>query len=250
MMQSLGPGWLQQTPRIGTMLTIASGETAEVIAGCGFDWLFLDGEHGSLETADLRQMIQAVSGRCHCLVRIPALSAVPIAKALDLGAAGIIVPQVNTAEQATRAVAYCNYPPQGTRGIGLARAHGYGATFDEYVGTANDQVLTVIQVEHIDAVENLESIVSVPGIDCIFVGPYDLSASLGLTGQVDAPPVTEAIARVEQICRGRQMPLGVFGIDADAVAPYLERGYQLICAGIDSVLLRSAALRMVRQLSP
>src|SRR6187551_668477 len=111
---------------LGTMVTLASASSAEVLAGSGFDWFFIDGEHGPLETRELLAILQAVGHRVACIVRVPAADEVPIKKVLDLGAAGIIVPQVNTVEQAANVVGYARYSPSGSRGVGLARAHGYG----------------------------------------------------------------------------------------------------------------------------
>ena len=178
------------------------------------------------------------------------LDEVPIKKALDLGAAGIITPQVNTPEQAASVVDFCRYPPLGSRGTGLARAHGYGLQFAEYVAHANHRILVVVQAEHRDAVENIEAIVQVSGVDCVFVGPYDLSASLGRPGEVQHPEVIAAIERIESVCKAAKMPLGIFGLTAESVKPYIERGFSLITVGIDSVLLATAAKKLIAGLRP
>lgn len=232
---------------IGPMITLASSEVIEVMTLAGFDWLFIDGEHGPLEPGDLRALLTA-AGETPCLVRVPAIDQVPIKKALDLGAAGVIVPQVNSAEDAAKVVSWCRYPPVGSRGVGLGRAHGYGKTFQEYVERANDDVLVVVQAEHKDAVDSIEGLVRVPGVDCVFLGPYDLSASYGKTGQLDDPEIVAAIARVESVCKSNNMPLGFFGLNAEAVQPYIERGFSLICAGLDTVMLGSAAGRILKPL--
>ena len=179
---------------------------------------------------------------------MPAASEVPIKKALDLGAVGIIAPQVNTAEQAERVVQWSRYAPDGTRGVGLARAHGYGMRFDEYIKTANEQVAVIVQAEHAQAVENIEAIVKVPGIDAVLIGPYDLSASLGKMGQINDPAVTEAIDHVTDTCLAANIRLGMFGVTADAVKPYVERGYTLIVAGVDTLLLGTAAANLLSEL--
>lgn len=223
------------------MVTINAPEVTEILSNCGFDWLFIDGEHGAIDADDIRTILLAAGHRIDCLVRVPALDETPIKKALDLGAAGIIVPQINNAEQAAEVVDYCRYPPEGSRGTGLARAHGYGSKFEEYTSTANEKILVVVQAEHRDAVENIESIVSVPGIDVVFIGPYDLSASYGKSGQVNAPEVLSAIDRIESVCTAADMPLGIFGVTADSVESYVKRGYQLITAGVDSLLISKGA---------
>jgi 2-keto-3-deoxy-L-rhamnonate aldolase RhmA len=232
----------------GTMLTLPSPSAAEVLAGLGFDWLFIDAEHGPLETRELLGILQAVSHRIACIVRVPACDEVAIKKALDLGAHGIIVPQVNDPEQAANAVRFARYAPEGARGVGLARAQGYGQRFKEYVESANREIAVIVQAEHARAVENIDAIVGIAGIDAVLLGPYDLSASLGRMGKVDDDAVVAAIERVTRTCRGAGMPLGYFGVTAAAVRPYVERGYTLIVAGVDTTLLGGAARALLAEL--
>ena len=219
---------------LGTMLTLPSPELAEMISNCGYDWLFMDGEHGNLSTLDWQRMLQAVAGRSAAIIRVATNSEREIKKILDIGADGIIAPQVNTADEARHVVACCKYPPQGIRGVGLARAQGYGRSFADYMETANDSIAVIVQAEHIDAVNNIEQIVEVDGIDAVFIGPYDLSASMGLMGQVDHPEVVEAIDRVGRACQQRDISLGYFGTTAESVQDYVRKGYHLICAGTDA----------------
>ena len=233
---------------LGTMVTLSTPATAEILASLEFDWLFVDAEHGALETAELAAILQAVSRDVACVVRVPEASEVPIKKALDLGAAGIIVPQVNTAEQAADVVRFARYAPEGARGVGLARAHGYGMRFNEYVESANAEIAVVVQAEHARAVDNIEAIVRVPGVDAVLLGPYDLAASLGKMGKVDDPAVVAAIGRVTDVCKAAGMPLGYFGVSAAAVKPYVDRGYTLIVAGVDTLLLGQAARTLLADL--
>jgi 2-keto-3-deoxy-L-rhamnonate aldolase RhmA len=232
----------------GTMVTLTSPAVAEVLAGVGFDWLFIDGEHGPFETADIAAVLQTVRNDAACIVRVPTAGEVPIKKALDLGAAGIIVPQVNTAEQAADVVRWCRYAPQGARGVGLARAHGYGMRFKEYLESANDEVTVVVQAEHAQAIENIEAIVKVPGIDAVLIGPYDLSSSLGMLGRIGDPAVVGAIDHVTKTCLAAGVRLGMFGVTADAVRPYVEQGYTLIAAATDTMLLAGAAQSLLKQM--
>jgi 2-dehydro-3-deoxyglucarate aldolase len=167
---------------------------------------------------------------------------------LDLGAHGIIVPQVNTPEQAASVVRWARYAPEGARGVGLACAHGYGVTFAEYLSAANREIAVIVQAEHIQAVEHIEAIVRVPGVDAVQLGPYDLSASLGRMGQVDDPAVVAAIDRVIGACQAVGMPVGCFGIDAAAVQPFLARGCTLIVAGVDTLFLAGGATRLLDHL--
>ena len=230
------------------MVTLPTAATAEILADLGFDWLFIDGEHGPLESAEILSILQTVGDKAACLVRVPTAEETAIKKVLDLGAAGVIAPQVNTAEQAANVVKWSKYAPLGTRGVGLARAHGYGMSFQDYVDTANDRITVVVQAEHKDAVENIESIVRVEGVDAVLLGPYDLSASLGKMGQIDAPDVVEAIEHITETCLKANMPLGYFGVTAEAVEPYIGRGYTLIVAGVDTLMLGTAAKRLLGKL--
>ena len=233
---------------LGTMVTLPTASTAEILADAGFDWLFIDGEHGPLETSHILGILQAVGHRIACIVRVPACDEVAIKKVLDLGAAGIIVPQVNTAEQADDVVRYARYAPEGGRGVGLARAHGYGFRFAEYVASANAEVSVIVQAEHRLAVENIEAIVKVPGVDAVLLGPYDLSASYGKMGQISDPEVLAGIDRVTSACQAAGLPLGYFGISFDAVKPWMDKGYSLIVAGVDVLFLGNGARRMLKDL--
>jgi 2-dehydro-3-deoxyglucarate aldolase len=233
---------------IGTMVTLPTAATAEILADVGFDWLFIDAEHGPLEISDILAILQAVGQRVPCIVRVPAGEEEPIKSVLDLGADGVIVPQVNTADHAADIVRFARYPPLGERGVGLARAHGYGMRFQDYLDSANEQVAVVVQAEHAIAVENIDAIVKVPGVDAVLLGPYDLSASLGKMGLINDPIVTDAIDRVTASCRSAGVPTGYFGVTADAVRPEIERGHTLIAAGVDTLFLGVAAKGLLAQL--
>jgi 2-keto-3-deoxy-L-rhamnonate aldolase RhmA len=193
-------------------------------------------------------ILQAVGDKAACVVRVPEAAEVPIKKALDLGAHGIIVPQVNTAEQAAAVVRWSRYAPDGERGVGLARAHGFGLKFREYLSAANREIAVIVQAEHARAVENIDAIVRVPGVDAVLLGPYDLSASLGKMGQIDDPAVIAAIGRVTDACAAVGMPLGYFGVTASAVRPYAARGYSLLVAGVDTLYLANGAKALLAEL--
>ena len=225
----------------GTMITLPTPATAEILAEAGYDWFFIDGEHGPLGTTEVLGILQAVSHRVHCVVRVPEAAEVPIKKMLDIGAEGIIVPQVNTAEQAADIVRWCKYSPAGARGVGLARAHGYGATFQQYIETANDNVAVIVQAEHIESVNNIDAITSVEGLDAIQLGPYDLSASMNKMGQIQDPEVQSAIERVFEASKAAGLAIGCFGVTAESVEADIARGSNMICAGTDTVLLSQSA---------
>lgn len=232
---------------LGTLVSLPCPAVVEIMREIGFDWLFVDAEHGPLDVAEAQALLQAAGDTLPCLIRVPSDDEVYIKKALDIGAAGIIVPQVNSAEQAERVVRFCKYAPEGSRGVGIARAHRYGLRFQDYIEQANAKLAVIIQVEHRDAVANIEAITRVAGIDAVFVGPYDLSASLGKIGQVTAPEVVDAVAQVGEACLNAGLRLGIFGLTAVAVKPYLEQGYTLIAVGVDSLLLAQAAKALMAE---
>ncbi len=237
-------------PLIGTIVTLDAPAVAERLAEAGFDWLFLDGEHAPLDAARLQAILQAVGGRCPCLIRVPAIDEMWIKQALDIGAHGIIVPRIRSADEARRVVDWCRYPPQGARSVGVGRAQGYGARLDDYLARANDEIAVVLQIEHAEAIQALEDIAAVKGVDALFVGPYDLSASLGVAGKVTDSRVTEAIERVGETCRRYQLTAGIFGVDAEAVGPWRAKGFALIAVGIDTLFLGGAAEAALKALKP
>lgn len=226
---------------VGTIVTLPAPEVSEILSGAGFDWLFIDAEHSPLGFRDAQILLQAAGHGCPCLVRVPAGEEVWIKKALDIGASGVIVPQVHSAREAERVVRLCKYPPEGLRGVGVARAHGYGSRLGEYIASANEQVAVIVQAESAVAVRNIESIIKVPGIDAVFVGPYDLSSSLGKAGQLTHPGVTGAIDIVRKSCLDAGVRLGAFAADAPSARSFIEQGFTLLAVGIDTLFLDWAA---------
>ena len=230
---------------VAPLVTLNSPAVAELMAAVGFDWLFIDAEHAPLEPFQMQAMIQG-AGTTPCIIRLPVGEEVPIKKALDIGAAGIIAPQVNSADHARRIVQAAKYAPIGQRGLGIARAHGYGLKVREYMQSANDDTAVIVQAEHHDAVEHIRDIVRVDGVDGVLIGPYDLSASLGRPGAVDHPDVRSAIDRVRAACAEVQLPIGIFGLTAEAVQPYIEQGFTMIVVGVDTVYMANAAAAMLK----
>jgi 2-keto-3-deoxy-L-rhamnonate aldolase RhmA len=232
---------------IGTLVSLPCPPVVELLAATGYDWLFLDAEHGPFMPGEAQSLLQA-AGDCPCLIRVPASDDVWIKKALDIGAAGIIVPQVHTPEQASAVVRSAKYSPQGSRGVGLGRAHRYGLRFEEYLRAANRDSVIVIQAESRAAVDNIGQIAATPGIDAILIGPYDLSASLGHIGEVAHSEVKDAISSIRAACINAGVRLGIFGVNPDAVLPYMQNGFTLITAGVDTLLLHQAAAAALAQL--
>jgi 2-keto-3-deoxy-L-rhamnonate aldolase RhmA len=241
---------LQGELLIGTIVSLPCPQIAELFARSGFDWLFVDGEHGPLSLSDTQLLLQAAQPHCPCVVRVAANDEVHIKQALDLGADGIIAPLVNDADTAARVVALAKYPPLGKRSVGIARAQGYGSTFAAYVAQANEAVAVIVQMEHIDAAANIDSILNVTGIDGVFIGPYDLSASMGKPGDIHDEEVQQQIEAVRQACLKQRMPLGIFGVDAAALQAFVSKGYTLIAAGMDTLLLGQSARNMLAELKP
>ena len=250
MPSSLKDALQRPKPLIGTLLTTASPEVAEVLALAGFDWLFIDLEHGSLSIQDAQRAIQAVAGRSLTVVRVPEATAENIKRVLDTGCDGIIAPHVNTADEARRIVALAKYPPDGERSAGLGRAQGYGLKFADYIASANSQTVVIVQIEHKDAVANVDEIRQVPGIDALFMGPYDLSGSMGILGQLSDTRVTTAIDRVRAACAASDMPLGIFCATADQASAAIKTGARLVAVGTDLFHMANSArtsLEAIRQ---
>lgn len=230
---------------LGTLLTLDSPEIAEILSLCRFDWLFLDMEHGALSVPAIQHLIQAMQPNVSAIVRIPENSSLWIKKVLDTGCDGILVPQVKTAEEALSAVKAAKFPPQGERSVGISRAHGYGMTFANYVSSANKDIALIIQIEHIEGVNNIDEILAVEDIDGVFIGPYDLSGSMNLLGQVSDDRVQEKIKEIKQKCLSKKIPFGIFVMKKEAVKSELEDGCKFIAVGIDSTLLWNAAKEIV-----
>ncbi|MFA5687785.1 MAG: aldolase/citrate lyase family protein [Kiritimatiellales bacterium] len=222
---------------LGAWNMIPHPAVAELLAGENFDWICVDMEHTSHDLSSLENIGRAVNkSRKDLLVRLPECDAVAAKKALDLGANGIIVPCVNLPEEARQAVAIAKYPPDGIRGASLARCTDFGRNFNGYFMSHNDNVIVVIMLEHIDAVKNIDAILAVPGIDATFIGPYDLSASMGLAGQLDHPDVLAAQKTLLDACIAHGVPPGFHIVpnDPPQVAARIEAGFRFIALGLDT----------------
>jgi 4-hydroxy-2-oxoheptanedioate aldolase len=229
-------------PALGTWLSLGNALAAEQLTRLGFDWLNIDQEHAPIDATLTLHLLQAISlGGAIPLCRVPWNEPVWIKRCLDAGAYGVVVPMVNSRAEAEQAVAACKYPPAGTRGIGGLRTRLYGGA--DYVERANDEILVVIQIEHIEAVERADEILSVPGIDAYFVGPNDLCASMGLkpATEPDHPQYHDALEHVKQVAAGYHVAAGLHVGSAETARHYIEGGYQFIALASDGALLASAA---------
>jgi 2-keto-3-deoxy-L-rhamnonate aldolase RhmA len=230
-------------PTFGAWLAFTDPAAAEIMTGCGFDWLLIDAEHSPFTLDSLLPVLMAFNGRETVpLIRVPSNDRVPIKQFLDLGAEGILVPMVNSAQEARQAVAACKYPPVGVRGFGPKRASNYNRDSADYIRTANESLLVLIQIEHIEAVGRIEEILTVPGLDAVLLGPMDLSASMGRLGQIEHPEVQAAIEKVIAAARKAGLPVGVpMAADAETLMKWAARGCNLLITGEQDGLLRRAA---------
>jgi 2-dehydro-3-deoxyglucarate aldolase/4-hydroxy-2-oxoheptanedioate aldolase len=237
----------QRDVLIGTIVSLDSIAVVEIVAGSGFDWLFIEAEHAPTGIAALERLLVAARDT-PCLVRLPNHEPTWIKRALDLGAAGIIVPQVNSVGEAQAIAQAARFTPAGERGLGVCRANGYGYATGEYIANANAGTAVIVQAEHIDAVDNASSIASIDGIDGVFIGPYDLSASMGVPGEITHPEVREAIETVRAAFAAVGKPCGYFGTDPADVKARIASGFNLAACSVDVLLLRAGATALAADL--
>ena len=225
---------------IGSWLSFGYAPVCEIMARAGFEWLVIDMEHTGIGVAEAHHLIQVADlAGCPPLVRVESNDAVAVKHAMDAGAHGVVVPQINSRAEAERAVASLYYPPRGERGAGLARAQGYGLGFPDYRVWAERESVLVVQIEHIDAVGRLEEILAVEEVDGFMVGPYDLSASVGVPGNWDHPDVIDALAEVKRVIAKDLKTAGYHVVHSDVgeLSQRLDEGYRFIAYGDDMVFL-------------
>ena len=239
---------LNQERLFGILLQQPLPAIAEMCADAGFDWLFIDMEHGALDLRDVERIAQAVNARCPCVVRVPVNERMWIGKVLDLGVSGIIIPQVNTPAHAAAAVHAAKYAPQGGRGVGGGRAFGYGANSSAYLKSANTDAALIVQIEHVEAVKNAQAIALVQGVDALMIGPNDLAASMGKLDQLDDAGVQAAIADVLAVGKANRMPMSLYCSDAGGAARAMEQGFTLLPVSTDNALIVRGARALVNAL--
>jgi 2-dehydro-3-deoxyglucarate aldolase len=224
---------------LGSWMQLPHASVAEIMGQAGYDWVAVDLEHGSIAQHQLPDMFRALElGSTLPLVRLAVGEPRDCKSALDAGAGGIIAPMIESAEQLERVVAACRWPPAGTRGIGFSRANLFGRQFETYSKEAQ-RPLIVAQIEHVRAVRNLEHILRVPGLDAIMIGPYDLSASLGLTAQFDHPDFKAQLETIKEAAAAAKVPAGVHVVEpsAQALNGAVASGFRFIAYSIDAVFL-------------
>ncbi len=230
---------------IGSWIMMNDPMSVEVMALAGFEWLVVDIEHTSIDLATTENLIRAIQAKdMKALVRVSKNEEVIIKRVLDMGADGIIVPMVCTKEDAIQAVDYSKYPPIGKRGVGLYRASGYGTKFEEYKKWVNEEIVIIAQIEHIDAVNNIDEILSVECIDGTIIGPYDLSGSMGYPGELEREDVKDAVQKVLDRCKEYNIPSGFHVVDTnpEKLKSKIDQGCTFLAYGIDYFFMRDAAI--------
>jgi 2-keto-3-deoxy-L-rhamnonate aldolase RhmA len=230
---------------LGSWMSMAHVSIAEILASAGYEWVVVETEHTAIDVSEVLRLIIAIEhAGAAPLVRLAWNDPIQCKAVLDSGAAGVLVPMVNTRADAELAVKAAKYPPVGFRGVGLARAQGYGQRFAEYVAEANDSTLLIVQIEHEEAVRNIDEILAVPGIDGTFIGPYDLSMSMGLPGQLEHPDVVAARRRVLDATKAHGLAAGIHLVHPDRavqdIGRFIADGYQFIALGTDILFLGDA----------
>ena len=243
--------WRADKPTIGAWLSIASAFTAETMAHAGFDWLCLDMQHGMMDYNDVKHMLPAISTTDSIpIVRVPWNEPYEIMKVLDAGAYGVIIPMVNNREEAERAVSACRYPPQGLRSFGPARAGMYAGR--GYVAEANNEIACIVMIETAEALENLDDIMSTPGVDAVYIGPNDLAYALDLkpAGDNDDPKHVATVNLIFETARKHGIAAGIQTGSLAFTQRYLEQGFHMVTLGSDAAFMTRLAkeeLKLARE---
>ena len=228
------------TMTLGSWITLNHISIVEIMADAGFDWLCVDLEHSVIDYYGAEKLIATIEAKgCVPYVRVGANDPLIIKRVLDAGAKGIIVPMINSKIDAEKAINAVKYPPLGNRGVGLARAQGYGFNFEEYADTINNKTRVIVQIEHIDAINNLEDIITVDGIDGTIIGPYDLSGSMGKPGKYEDSDVVDVLRKYEEVSKKMDKPMGYHIIEPNhkLVLEKIKNGYTFIAFSLDILFL-------------
>ena len=229
---------------VGNWISIGHPAVGEISAQVGFDFVVIDTEHTSTGVAEVEGVIRAVEAAgddTASIVRVPSHDPARIKRVLDAGAGGIMVPMVETADDAEAVVEATRYPPEGVRGAAPARASDYGGSFDEYFATANDRLVTIVQVESQEGVENVAEIAAVEGVDAIQIGQGDLSASLGVFGEWSSDEFEDAVDEIVTASHDADVPIGMLALDHDGIDRWLDAGVDFLIVGADMVYLTEGA---------
>ena len=232
---------------IGSWITIGNSTIAEILANAEYDWLVVDLEHTTISLEQAGELIRTIElSGVSSLVRPTSNNEDQIKRVMDAGAQGIVVPMVKSVEDARLAVAATRYPPLGIRGVGLARAQGYGSFFQKYLSWQSDidsGPVVIVQIEHVDAVANLEKILNVEGVDAFIIGPYDLSCSMGIPGEFDHPKFKQIIENIIEIGRKTSAVSGIHIVEPDIkkLSEAIKAGHKFIAYSVDIRMLDVAS---------
>jgi len=229
---------------IGSWITIGHTSVVEIMVSAGFEWLVVDMEHTSIDLATAHSLIATIQANgLKALVRVSKNEEVIVKRVLDIGADGIIVPMVKSKEDAKKAIDFAKYPPIGKRGVGLFRAQKYGIGFEEYKKWVNEELVIIAQIEHIEAVKNIEEIITTDGIDGVIIGPYDLSGSMGFPGEYHRKDVKQAITKVLDMCKKHNVPFGFHVIESDPakLQEKIDEGCTFLAYSLDFFFLGDSA---------
>lgn len=237
---------------IGSWITLAHPAIPEIMSASGFDWLVIDLEHSSLSLRDMEDMIRVIElSNTTPLVRLSNNDSTQIKRAMDSGSHGVLVPMVKTKKDAINAIKAVKYHPKGNRGVGLARAQGYGNNFDSYFNSSNNNSIVIVQIEHIDAIKNLEEIIKLDDIDGIILGPYDLSCSLGIAGEFEHKLMKNAISEALSISNKYNKPAGFHAVEPniDDVEKLINQGFKFIAYSLDIRMLETECTKIIKSLN-
>lgn len=236
---------------LGTWITLGHTSIAEILSDCAFDWLTIDMEHSAIGLSEAQKLIMVISHAGNVpLVRLGDQSPTKIKRIMDAGAAGVIIPNVKTAEEAKAVVAAVKYPPVGARGVGLGRAQKYGLGFEEYKAWVNEGSIVIVQIEHVQGVENIKEILAVPGVDGIIIGPYDLSASIGIPGKLDDPKVEALVQKTVKTAVDMKKTAGYHVVQPNPkeVKTRIAQGFNFIGYSLDSLVLGKTFQNHVKEI--
>ena len=236
---------------IGSWIMMNDMISIEIMALAGFEWLVVDIEHTSIDLKSAQILINTIQAQnIKALIRVSKNEEVVIKRVLDMGADGIIVPMVNSKEDAIKAVEFAKYPPNGKRGVGLYRASRYGSKFEEYKKWLENELVIVAQIEHIEAVKNIDEILDVEGIDATIIGPYDLSGSMGCPGEFERNDFKEAISQVLKSCRKKNIPSGFHVVDTNPkkLQEKIDEGCTFLAYGIDYFFMKDLAIKGMKKI--
>jgi len=225
---------------VGTWLSLAHPGIAEIMVKAGFEWVTVDMEHSVITVREAEEMIRIIDlGGSVPLVRLSSNDSVQIKRMMDAGARGLIVPMVNSIEDVEKAVAAVHYPGKGTRGVGLARAQAYGAGFHENLNWLENEAVIIVQIENINAVENIEAILSCEEVDGYIIGPYDLSATMGLHGQFEHPDVVAALKKIREAGAALKKPGGLHIVEPNPneLKSRINEGFKFLAYSADFRML-------------